>query len=137
MTVELTRETTVPASPETVWEFIADPARRADAISVVEEYELAGDTATWYVTVPLPFSSKTLAVETTETDRRPPEYVRFVGSAPGVDVTGVHTLTAVAEGTTLSNQFVVSGTLPGVERYFKRNLDTELANLEQALRQWL
>ncbi|MFB6255991.1 MAG: polyketide cyclase, partial [Haloplanus sp.] len=34
----------------------------------------------------------------------------------------------------LHNEFVVDGRLPGVERFFKKRLDTELDNLESALR---
>jgi hypothetical protein len=38
-----------------------------------------------------------------------------------------------AERTRLVNRFLVDGNLPGVERFFKRNLDDELRNLQHAI----
>jgi hypothetical protein len=50
-------------------------------------------------------------------------------------VTGEHTIETVADDQCrLENEFIVDGRLPGVERFFKRNLDRELKNLERALR---
>jgi len=48
-------------------------------------------------------------------------------------VTGEHEVVPTDEGCELVNTFVVDGRLPGVERFFRRNLDAELDNLEQAL----
>ena len=138
MPVDVTRETTVAASRSTVWSFIADPANRASAISVVDDYEVHDDdTATWYVEPPLPLVGQTVAVDTTETDRRPPEYVRFVGSASGLEVRGTHRLLTVENGTKLRTRLVVAGGLPGIEGYFERQLDQELANIEAALQRWV
>ena len=112
MPVEVTHQRTVPAPPQQVWEFIADPANRAAAISAVEDYDDAdGPRATWHVELPVPLVAQTVAVDTTETDRHPPEYVRFVGSAPGLDVTGEHTLPPIDGGTQLHNRFVVASTV--------------------------
>ena len=41
------------------------------------------------------------------------------------------------EETRVTNRFVVDGKLPGVERFFKRNLDGELQNLERALNDYI
>lgn len=138
MSVEVASQTTVSAQPTTVWEFIADPAHRAAAISVVEDYELHDDgRATWHVEVPIPLLGQTIAVTTTELTRRPPEYVQFAGSAPGLEITGGHTLSSVAAGTQLHTGLTVAGDLPGTERYFQQQLTQELANIEAALKTWL
>ncbi len=135
MTVRVERTFELAAPPEAVWAFIADPERRARPISVVEEFETTGDReAIWHVSLPIPFINRTIAVETTETDRREPEYVRFVGRSRAMRVVGEHELKPTDGGTRLINRFVVEGKLPGVERFFKRNLDGELDNLEQAIR---
>ena len=107
MTVRVERTFELEASPERVWEFIADPAKRARPISVVESFDVHDDThATWHISLPIPLVSRTIAVETEDTAREPPEHV----------------------------EFVVDGRLPGVEGFFKRNLDGELDNLETAIR---
>jgi len=49
-------------------------------------------------------------------------------------VIGEHDLEPLDGGTRLTNQFTVEGKVPGVERFFKRNLDGELDNLETAIR---
>ena len=49
-------------------------------------------------------------------------------------MTGEHTIEATETGSRLVNEFVVDGRVPGVERFFKRNLDGEMENLERALR---
>lgn len=135
MTVRVERTFELAAPPEAVWAFIADPERRARPISVVEEFETTGDReAIWHVSLPIPFINRTIAVETTETDRREPEYVRFVGRSRAMRVVGEHELKPTDGGTRLINRFVVEGKIPGVERFFKRNLDGELDNLEQAIR---
>ncbi|MFB6089856.1 MAG: SRPBCC family protein [Halobellus sp.] len=136
MTVRVRRVFEFDADPETVWEFIADPSKRADAISVVERYEVDEDTggATWHVRLPIPLVNSTARVETEDVARDPPEHVKFVGKSSVLRVTGEHTIEPTESGTRLVNEFVVDGRVPGVERFFKRNLDTELENLEGALR---
>jgi len=78
--------------------------------------------------------SISVAVETSDDERRPPEYVRFTGRSRVMSVRGEHELEAVDGGTRLTNRFVVDGRIPGVERFFKRNFDAELDRLEEALR---
>lgn len=135
MTVRVERRLELDAPREAVWDFIADPAKRAGAISVVREFELREDgTAVWHVALPLPVVDATVAVETEETHRDPPESVGFVGTSRVMRVVGEHDLTETATGTRLVNRFVVEGRMPGVERYFTANLDEELDNLESALR---
>lgn len=136
MTVRVDRSFEVPAPPEHVWEFISDPANRAQAISVVQEYSIDdadGRRATWHVELPIPLVRKTIAVETEDITRRPPEYVKFTGNSKGMMVTGEHTVVETEGGSRLENHFVVDGKLPGVEKFFKRNLDEELENLHREL----
>ncbi|MBV0903159.1 SRPBCC family protein [Haloarcula salina] len=137
MTVRVERSMTVSAPPERVWEFIADPERRAEPISVVEDWEVEDErNATWFLTLPIPVINRTLRVETEDVERREPEYVRFVGTSKVMRVQGEHELEETEDGgTRLTNRFVVEGRLPGVEGFFKRNLDGELRNLEDALRE--
>ncbi|WP_254537602.1 SRPBCC family protein [Halomarina litorea] len=136
MTVRVERTFELDAPPADVWSFIADPAKRARPISVVTEFEETGEgTATWHVKLPIPLVNRTIPIETRETDRREPEYVRFVGRSKVMRVVGEHELEAVdGGGTRLTNRFTVDGKLPGVEKFFKRNLDGELDNLEDAIR---
>ncbi|WP_424004606.1 SRPBCC family protein [Haloarcula salina] len=136
MTVRVERSMTVSAPPERVWEFIADPERRAEPISVVEDWDVEDERhATWFLTLPIPVINRTLRVETEDVERREPEYVRFVGTSKVMRVQGEHELEETEDGgTRLTNRFVVEGRLPGVEGFFKRNLDGELRNLEDALR---
>jgi len=134
MTVRVERTMTVPASPERVWEFIADPDRRAAPISVIERWETHDDgSATWHLALPIPLIDSTVAVETSDDERRAPEYVSFTGRSKVMSVQGEHVLEPVEGGTRLTNRFVVDGRIPGVERFFKRNFDAELERLEQAL----
>lgn len=137
MTVRVERSMTVSAPPERVWEFIADPEKRAEPISVVEDWDVEDERhATWYLTLPVPVIDRTLRVDTEDVERREPEYVRFVGTSKVMRVQGEHELEETEDGGThLTNRFVVEGRLPGVERFFKRNLDDELRNLEDALRE--
>lgn len=140
MTVRVERRFTLPATCEEVWEFIADPAQRAGAISVVSDYELTdedGREATWYIDIPIPFVRRAARVETKDTERDPPRYVEFVGRSRVMRVTGEHSLEETDEGCRLTNEFVVDGNLPGVERFFKKNLDSELENLERSIREYL
>ncbi len=135
MTIRVERELVVDASPERVWEFIADPDRRASPITVIQDWEVHDDgSATWHVSLPIPVIDRTITVETKDVERRPPEFVKFTGKSKVMRVSGEHELEPVDGGTRLTNTFVVDGRLPGVERFFKRNLDRELANLETALR---
>lgn len=140
MTVRVERFVEVPATREEVWEFIVDPENRARAISVVTGFELddeEGRTATWHVELPIPVIRKTVAIRTEDVERRPPEYVKFVGTSKVLRVTGEHEITATEDGARLRNEFVVEGRLPGVERFFRKNLDRELENLERDLREFL
>jgi carbon monoxide dehydrogenase subunit G len=137
MTVRVERSFELDAPPSAVWSFIADPGKRAEPISVVESYELGENGATtWQLSLPIPVVDRTIAVETTETDREKPRYVRFVGRSRVMRVVGEHELEALdgGERTRLTNRFVVEGRLPGVERFFRRNFDAELDNLEAAIR---
>ncbi|MFW6448332.1 MAG: SRPBCC family protein [Halobacteriota archaeon] len=138
MTTRTSRTTTVDAPIEAVWSFIADPVERANAISVVDRFERRDDEGrrvTWHVRLPIPFVSSTVPVETEELERDPPSFVRFVGRSSVFTVEGTHELEAADDGATrLTSRFVVDGRVPGVETFFKRNLDGELDNLERALR---
>lgn len=135
MTVRVSRTFAFDASVERVWAFIADPKKRAEAISVVDSYEVEDDGVTvWRVKLPIPFVDSTVPVRTEEVARDPPYRVKFVGKSSALRVTGEHTVRETKNGCELVNEFVVDGRLPGVERYFKKNLDRELNNLERALR---
>ena len=135
MTARVERTFDIPLPCERVWEFIADPENRANAISVVKRFELHetdGDRATWYIALPL--LGTEVPVQTRDVAREPPNYVQFVGRSKVLKVTGEHRLEPTDEGCRLHNRFVVDGRFPGVEGYFQRNLDRELTNLESALR---
>lgn len=135
MTTRLERSFVIDAEPASVWEFIADPEARANAISVVSGWREEGDSFVWDVSLPIPFVSQTVPVRTREVERVEGERVKFVGDSSVMQVTGEHVLSAVETGgTKVVNRFEVDGKLPGVERFFKRNLDSELDNLERALR---
>ena len=136
MTVRVERTMTVSAAPERVWEFIVDPEQRARSISVVQDWESEDElNSTWHLSLPIPVINQTVAVKTEDVERREPEYVRFIGRSKVVRVQGEHELEATEDGgTILTNRFVVDGRLPGVEKFFKRNLDDELGNLEDRLR---
>jgi carbon monoxide dehydrogenase subunit G len=136
MTVTVERTFEFAAEPERVWAFISDPASRAEAISVVESYEIdeSGNTGTWQVELPIPVISRTATVRTRDVEFREGEYVKFVGRSKVMRVVGEHEVVPTEEGCELVNRFRVEGKLPGVERYFKKNLDSELDNLEAALR---
>lgn len=136
MTVRVDRSFELSVPPERVWEFIADPANRAQAISVVNEYTINdadGRHVTWHVELPIPLVRKTIPVETEDVTRRPPEYVKFTGDSKVMQVTGEHEVVETTDGARLDNRFVVDGKLPGVEKFFKHNLDEELENLRRAL----
>ncbi|MFB6084307.1 MAG: CoxG family protein [Halorientalis sp.] len=136
MTVRVERTFELPARREEVWSFIADPEKRARPISVVADFEKTGDhTATWYVRLPIPVVDRRVAIETEETEFDPPRYVEFVGRSKVMRVVGKHELTETDGGTRVENRFTVDGKLPGVERYFKRNMDDQLRNIEAAIRE--
>ncbi|RQH00022.1 SRPBCC family protein [Natrarchaeobius oligotrophus] len=140
MTVRVDRSFEFQAPPERVWEFIADPENRARSISVVERFETTernGQKTTWYVELPIPLVRRTIAVETEDVAHRPPEYVEFVGTSKVMTVTGEHEIIETDRGSRLENRFVVDGKLPGVETFFKRNLDDELENLRRELERYL
>lgn len=135
MTVRVERTIELSASPKDVWDFIADPEKRASAISVITEFERTGEhTEVWHVRLPLPLVDRTVTIETKETDFNPPHFVQFVGRSSALRVIGTHEVEPTEDGARLTNRFTVEGKLPGVERFFERNLDAELDNLEQALR---
>ena len=135
MTVRVERTFDLEIPPDDVWAFISDPERRADAISVVEDYEQTGEySSVWHISLPIPFLDATVPVETEDVERDPPRYVKFVGRSSALRVTGEHEILETPTGSQLVNSFVVEGRVPGIERYFKKNLDQELDNLEAALR---
>ncbi|WP_188977609.1 SRPBCC family protein [Halocalculus aciditolerans] len=131
MTVRVERTFDVPASRDAVWAFISDPAKRASAISVVDRYEDRGDAFIWFVK--LPVIGTTVEFETHDVDVRENEYVKFEGKSRVANVVGEHELEDTEGGCRLTNRFVVQGKLPGVERFFEKNLDAELDRLEREL----
>ncbi len=126
-TVERTYE--VPADREAVWALIADPALRAEAISVVEAYHREGDELVWELAMPVRGIPGTISVRTRDAEREPPRYVRFVGESSIMRVEGEHELEATEDGCLVHNRFVIDGRFPGVEAFFKRNIDDEIDNL--------
>ena len=138
MTARVERVFEISAAPEEVWAVIADPEKRARPISVVDDFKTTGErTAVWHVSLPIPGLNRTIRVETEDVEIDAPSYVRFVGRSKAMNVRGEHILDATDGGTQITNRFTVDGRLPGVERYFKRKLDDELANLEAAIREEL
>lgn len=138
MTVRVERVFELAAPPAAVWAFIADPEKRARPISVLEGFETTGDrTAIWHVRLPIPRLNRTISVETEDVTLEEPRHVEFVGRSKAMNVQGEHILEETDGGTRLINRFVVDGRIPGVETYFKRKLDGELANLEAAIREEL
>jgi len=136
MTIRVEREVAVPVPPERVWEYLVEPANRARPISVVTDFELDDETgrnATWHIRLPIPLIDRTIAIETEDVTREPPEYVKFIGRSKVMHVVGEHELERTEEGTRLTNRFTVEGRVPGVERFFKRNLEAEFDNIEDAL----
>jgi len=135
MTVRVERRVELPVSADRVWSFISDPANRARAISVVAGYQEEEDNRmTWEVKLPIPLIDSTVAVRTEDVVRDPPSYVEFEARSKIMHVKGEHWIEETEDGCRLTNRFVVDGRLPGVEGFFERNLDTELSNIEKALR---
>jgi carbon monoxide dehydrogenase subunit G len=136
MTVRVERVFELPVPPEDVWSFIADAERRARPISVVEEYEVTGDrTAIWHVSLPIPYLDATVTIETEDVRVDQHRFVEFVGKSRAMRVVGEHELERTESGSRLTNRFTVEGRVPGVEKYFADNLDAELTNLENAIRE--
>jgi carbon monoxide dehydrogenase subunit G len=129
MTVEVERSFDVDASRTQVWELLASDQNRAEAIEMVERFEQEDDETIWHVRLPGPLSSRTMAVRTWDIERDPPRHVRFVGRSKAMDVTGEHELTETETGCRVRNRFLVDGKIPGVERFFKRNIDGEIENI--------
>ncbi len=136
MTVKVERAFDVDAPIAEVWDVLTDETIRAETISVVKEFELRPDTdneVIWYLSLPIPLVDSTIAVRTRDVDRDPPRYVRFAGTSKVMTVTGEHTLSETESGSHVVNRFVVDGKLPGIERFFKRNIDTEIENFRRAI----
>lgn len=134
MVVEVERTVTVDAGIDEVWETLADPAARARAIDVVDSFRVEGETYVWEVSLPVPLLGRTVTVRTRDVERDPPRFVRFTGDSSVFAVEGEHELSEVEAGTRVRNRFVVDGKLPGVERYFERNVGAEIENLLAAFR---
>jgi carbon monoxide dehydrogenase subunit G len=135
MTARISRRHRFEASPETVWSFIADPAQRAAAISVVDRFEDTDAGYRWHVRLPIPLVNQTIAVDTEDVVIDPPRHVEFIGRSPAFAVRGVHDVEPIdATHTALDTEFIVDGKLPGVERFFRQNLDQELQHLAASLR---
>lgn len=133
MTVEVERTFEVDAPVEEVWELLSDPEYRARAVSVVERYETEGDVTIWHLKLPIPLVGGTVSVRTKDVTRDPPNYVQFTGVSKVMTVTGEHELSETDGGCRVRNKFVVDGKLPGVEQFFRRNVDGEFENIRRAV----
>lgn len=133
MVVEVERVVEVDAAIGDVWGVLADPARRARAISVVDSYRVEGEEYVWQVALPIPLLRRTISVRTRDVERDEPTFVRFEGESKAFTVEGEHELTELDSGTRVRSSFAVEGKLPGVERYFERNIDEELDNLVDSI----
>ena len=129
MTTQVERIYDIDASVDEVWSYIANDAIRAEAISFVKRFESDGDEMIWHLGLPLRALPGTVRVRTRDVERREPEYVRFVGSSRIMDVQGEHELSPIDGGCRVTNTFVVDGHFPGVERFFKQNIDSEIDRL--------
>jgi len=129
MVADVERTFEVDAPIEEVWELIADPETRAEAISVVESYRTDGEEFVWDLELPVPVINETVMVRTQDVDRRPPEFVEFVGRSKVMEVTGRHSLEPTETGCRVTNRFIVNGNVPGVETFFERRIDDEIENL--------
>lgn len=139
MAIRLERVIEVAAPPADVWTFIADHEQRARHISVVEDVTVSEDseTAVWHIALPIPLIDRTIEVRTENVVLNEPEYVKFVGRSRAMRVVGEHELQATETGTKLTNRFSVEGRIPGIERFFKNNLEAEFDNLEAGLDEFL
>lgn len=137
MTVEVERAFDVDAPIEAVWDLLSNDETRAQTISVVEEYELRDrgnrSEVIWSLSLPIPLVSSTIAVRTRDVERDPPNYVKFVGKSKVMTVTGEHELSETDSGCHVINRFIVDGKVPGVEKFFERNIDDEIENFRLAI----
>lgn len=133
MTVRVRRSFEVIADIEDVWELLSNEAKRAEAIELVDSFEEVSGGTHWNVNVPLPLSDRTVTVKTNDVERDPPTYVKFVGRSKLMNVTGEHSLTQDGDTCRVVNTFVVDGSVPGVEKFFKRNIDGEIENIMHAV----
>ncbi|MFC7072557.1 SRPBCC family protein [Halovenus rubra] len=137
MTVEVERAFDVEAPIDVVWPLLSDEETRAETIGVVDSYEVRGksghNNVIWNLSLPIPVISSTVSVRTRDVERDPPNYVKFAGTSKVMTVTGEHELSETETGCHVVNRFVVDGKVPGIESFFKRNIDTEISNFEQAI----
>lgn len=137
MTVEVERSFDVDVPIERVWELLSDEKTRAETIGVVDSYDARPDSqhneVVWNLSLPIPVISSTVAVKTRDVERQPPHYVKFAGTSKVMTVTGEHELEETETGCHVVNRFMVDGTVPGVERFFERNIDTEMENFRLAI----
>ncbi len=137
MTVEVERAFEVNAPIDDVWALLSNEETRAQTIGVVDSYELRPESehneVIWHLSLPIPVIRSTVAVRTRDVERDPPRYVKFVGSSKVMTVTGEHELTETESGCRVVNRFVVDGKVPGVERFFKRNIDSQIENFRQTI----
>ena len=129
MTTEVERTFEVDATVEDVWSLLSEPALRAQAIRVVDRFEIDGEVTTWRIKLPIRALPGTIPVRTRDVERDPPRYVRFVGTSRVMDVEGEHELSASDAGCRVRNRFVVDGKFPGVETVFSANIDDEIDHL--------
>lgn len=134
MTATVERTYQVDADCEAIWELIADPAVRAEGISIVDRYHADGDEMVWHLHLPVRMLPGTITVRTRDLERDPPNYVKFEGRSRVMRVEGEHELETMSEGgCSIRNRFVVDGRVPGVEGYFKRHIDDEIEGLIRAI----
>ncbi len=133
MTVDVERSFLVDAPLSEVWDLLSNEQNRAEAIEVVERFERDGDETIWYVRLPGPLRSRTMAVRTWDVQRDEPTFVKFVGRAKLLDVSGEHELRETEEGCLVRSRFIVDGKLPGVERFFRKNIDGEIENIMRSV----
>jgi len=85
MTVRVSRTFEFDVPGERIWEFIADPEKRAGAISVVDSYDLRGENrAVWHVKLPIPLINSTVQVQNRRRTPRathPRQVLRAIESA--------------------------------------------------------
>lgn len=129
MTATVERTFEVEAPRREVWELIADPRLRAEAIGVVDDVRFEGDEAVWTLRMPIRLLPGSVTVRTRDVERDPPRYVRFVGSSRVMDMEGEHELTETERGCLVRNRFTVDGRFPGVETFFTHNIDDEIEHL--------
>ncbi|SDJ29969.1 Carbon monoxide dehydrogenase subunit G [Halovenus aranensis] len=137
MTVEVERSFDVDVPIERVWDLLSEEEIRAETIGVVESYETRPGSqhneVVWNLSLPIPVISSTVAVKTRDVEREPPHYVKFAGTSKVMTVTGEHELEETETGCHVVNRFMVDGKVPGVERFFKRNIDTQMENFRMAI----